>query len=333
MDIMEFKSKRIILPLLLIIIITGLLYRFFLGIPVISTISPNTSVITFVGEERTGNKPEIYVYDTRLEKLARWDIPLTEDHIFRGVYGYDVNNQSIFLNVSGDSLLALNMNTNKIKIESLPKPYYFLDFSSDSKSVVFDVDNALIIKNLLDENIQETFDFEGQPNYPDWSPDNQKILITMLKQDEPDAIFLLFPDKQKFEPLREKLDEDNTFARWSPDGEQIAFIHRVNSENYNSLWLTDENGQQARMIFRPPKEDFFQFISELVWSPDGNEIAFASNLENQCKDVWYSLGEPLTECPQSIYIIDINGGGLRRISNRNFAYLSDINWFDTSSTD
>ena len=80
----------------------------------------------------------------------------------------------------------------------------------------------------------------------------------MLKQDEPDAIFLLFPDKQKFEPLREKLDEDNTFARWSPDGEQIAFIHRVNSENYNSLWLTDENGQQARMIFRPPKEDLFQ---------------------------------------------------------------------------
>lgn len=58
-------------------------------------------------------------------------------------------------------------------------------------------------------------------------------------------------------------------GRWSPDGERILFIRSMEKEP-SQLWLIDGNGTNAQPLTTLEEGSF----GELVWSPDGQWVAF-----------------------------------------------------------
>jgi dipeptidyl aminopeptidase/acylaminoacyl peptidase len=67
-------------------------------------------------------------------------------------------------------------------------------------------------------------------------------------------------------------------ARWAPDGRQIAFVS-VEGERAQLNLLEIDGGRDARMLASPAGG-----VDSLVWSPDGQLIAFTSEVYADCRD-------------------------------------------------
>ena len=63
-------------------------------------------------------------------------------------------------------------------------------------------------------------------------------------------------------------DKSSTNAKWSPDGNWIAFTSN-RKDNKNNLYLLNVNGGEAE-----PLTDVKSSVSDFAWSPDGRTIAF-----------------------------------------------------------
>ena len=63
-------------------------------------------------------------------------------------------------------------------------------------------------------------------------------------------------------------DQKDTSPRWSPDGQQIAFLsNRAEQDNGSQIYMIEFGGGEAHRISRVPGE-----ITAFAWSPDGRKI-------------------------------------------------------------
>ena len=108
--------------------------------------------------------------------------------------------------------------------------------------------------------------------YPAISPDGKTVVMAINKYDNFD-IYLLILATSKMIQLTSNLG--NSFSPdFSPDGKQILFVNRVGSGN-SSLWLMGSMGENPHMLYAGPKD-----IVGAAWSPDGNSIAFAMEVDS-----------------------------------------------------
>jgi TolB protein len=126
---------------------------------------------------------------------------------------------------------------------------------------------------------------------PAWSPDGRRIAFT---SSQPPGIFVVNADGTGIRRLTRNYPED---PAWSPDGMRLAFathagIHVVNSD-----------GSGLRLLTRR------EWARSPTWSPDGRTIVFEQLLIPE--DEVY-LDYPDAE----IWVIDADGGGLRRLLPR-----------------
>jgi eukaryotic-like serine/threonine-protein kinase len=101
---------------------------------------------------------------------------------------------------------------------------------------------------------------------PSFSPDGAKIVLTC---GVPDSIYVI----STLGGLPKKVAEGE-FARFSPDGAQIAYLTTVSAVEADwrrSLWLVPSNGGTAKEI----KTDK-NIYSGPVWSPDGKGLIFGA---------------------------------------------------------
>jgi TolB protein len=108
--------------------------------------------------------------------------------------------------------------------------------------------------------------------YPAISPDGKTVVMAINKYDNFD-IYLLILASSKMIQLTSSLG--NSFSPdFSPDGKQILFVNRVGS-GHSSLWLMGSMGENPHMLYAGPKD-----IVGASWSPDGNSIAFAMEVDS-----------------------------------------------------
>jgi TolB protein len=128
--------------------------------------------------------------------------------------------------------------------------------------------------------------------YPSLAPDGQNVVYSGYD-----------PQSQRFEIYDYDFSNGTTKSltnafgdlngpEISPDQKTIVFTRYTTDPNHPTLWLMDREGGNYRQVSTIPAWD-------PTWSPDGTQILFASNKE--------SLDQ--------LYVINVDGSGLRKVSN------------------
>ena len=169
------------------------------------------------------------------------------------------------------------------------------------------------------------------------SPDGSKVLYTVrqavMTEDRSEyvnQIFLCNIDGSNTLPLTQG-DKNNSNAKWSPDGQRVAFVS--NRDGKNNLYIISPRGGEADRI-----TDSKTGVSNFSWSPDGKMIAYLmtdapadmDEKKKKAKDDWYYYDEEILQ--NRLYLVwpgEGDSAGKRRskqltMENRN------VNAFDWS---
>jgi Tol biopolymer transport system component len=104
-----------------------------------------------------------------------------------------------------------------------------------------------------------------------WSPDGKTIAFTGVLGSKP-VVGLVSTNGGNLKPL-----VNDYAARWSPDGEELLFLHdSETSPAVTSICIVNADGTHPRKVLDNEAAEF-----GLTWSPDGKSIGFASTRDNK----------------------------------------------------
>jgi TolB protein len=158
----------------------------------------------------------------------------------------------------------------------------------------------------------------GLDTNPAWSPDGTRIAFTRWPDapasegGESVAVWAMNADGSNLQRLTHGPGLAD-HAAWSPDGELIAFSRYVRSKDAYAIFTMDPHGEDVRRLHSVTRAPYGVSSSSPSWSPDGSRIAFVRD-ENQNR-----LGD------SHLYVIDPDGGDLRRVSEQGGPYY-DPTW-------
>ena len=132
-------------------------------------------------------------------------------------------------------------------------------FSPDGQSIAYHstrTGNSEIWVHHLDGRAEMRItDNDSWDVYPDWSPDGRRLIFVSDRQDSRYKIFIVNSDGggerllvdrpiSFYSPLLPV--NGDLVSRWSPDGDQIAFL--VEEEDAKELWTIQADGEGARKL-------------------------------------------------------------------------------------
>jgi Tol biopolymer transport system component len=134
------------------------------------------------------------------------------------------------------------------------------------------------------------------PNHPAFSPTGRTVAFEAEVPVERTEIQLLAVTTGRLRPVESKADH---FAHpaFSPNGRRLAFSRTDAGIAWN-ICVARLNGRDQVCLTHGPAND-----TEPTWSPDGRSIVFASDRD----DPKVAL--------RSLYVVNVDGRGLRRLTN------------------
>jgi Tol biopolymer transport system component len=134
------------------------------------------------------------------------------------------------------------------------------------------------------------------PNHPAFSPDGRTIAFDAETDRERTALFLFEVESEELHFVESESDH-YAYPAFSPNGRRLVFS-RADAAFTWDLCIAELDGSDQHCITRGPASD-----TEPTWSPDGRSIVFASDRD----DPKVAL--------RSLYIVNVDGSGLRRLTN------------------
>ena len=164
------------------------------------------------------------------------------------------------------------------------------------------------------DSYQELTKRNEEDSEPQWSPDGSRIIFTCYYATLP-QICSMKPDGTGRRQLT-KSRGGNVTPVWSPDNTKIAFVSWRDSKNPTycddgdcnfEIYIMDADGSDQHRITDNPAEDW-----NPSWSPDGMQIAFDSLRDEPRKP--QDCGD---YCNSELYVMDVDGTEVRRLTNNN----------------
>jgi Tol biopolymer transport system component len=134
------------------------------------------------------------------------------------------------------------------------------------------------------------------PNHPAFSPDGRTIAFDAETERERTSLFLLDVASEDLSAVESDADH-YAYPAFSPNGRRLVFS-RTDAAFTWDICIAELDGRDQNCLTRGPASD-----TEPSWSPDGRSIVFASDREDPKVGL------------RSLYVVNIDGSGLRRLTN------------------
>lgn len=174
-------------------------------------------------------------------------------------------------------------------------------WSPDGRRIVYSAESngneAIYIMNASGGGEERvTPDDQQKYIHPDWSPDSTKIIYCSTDDLHP-------PQKNKSNIYSIDLKTrkvtmlitggTNTYASWSPNGQKIVFRKIIGTELNSEVFVANSDGTNLLNLSNNAAFDGWP-----AWSPDGSQIAFASNRDGNYR----------------IYLMNADGSNVRPLA-------------------
>jgi dipeptidyl aminopeptidase/acylaminoacyl peptidase len=213
----------------------------------------------------------------------------------------------------GQTVLFLDTGTGSLTSAFPESDSHFLDWSPDGGSVFLRVDsggnphveriNAKTLSSKVIPIDEYTYDLAVSPNGGDFTFTFSRGLgfgsELHLAQDDGRTIRQLYADALHY----------ISYARWSPDGTQLAFIKIPDSRvpfAVGELWVMNADGSEARLLAEADAGHGYA----ADWSPDGGRIAFVVR-ENRTEARADEIANALIS---NIYIVDVHSDEITQVT-------------------
>jgi Tol biopolymer transport system component len=207
---------------------------------------------------------------------SKWISELTSEPVGSIVFqmNEDGNSDLYILDVSTDAPVKLTNNTSEDISPAYIAAREKIGFVSDSNgtglniyemSLDGQVSGALLKKNMI-------------LDYPFWSPDGNRIVVSMCEDYEMSDeqclydLFILDPASQSTKKISNTPEASEWVPAWSPDGSRIAFASDRDGDS--EVYVIGVSGSGLVQLTRNEGYD-----GRPRWSPDGSQIAFETDRE------------------------------------------------------
>ena len=134
--------------------------------------------------------------------------------------------------------------------------------------------------------------------HPYWSPDGSYIIFNSSRINDTYDVYTMKPDGSNMEKLRKGNDGEVTHAQYTPDGSKIVYRKFLGDGN-SEIFIMNSNGTNEVRLTYSPAFDFHPVTN-------GSSIVFSSS-RGKSEELYTRL-----------YVMDMNGKNLRRITYNNF---------------
>lgn len=173
-------------------------------------------------------------------------------------------------------------------------------YSPNGEHIVFESDRdgnwELYIMDATGQNQERLTTSDAQDRRPSWHPNGKKILFESNRNGHFELYELHVRTKKIKKLALPSLEGEPIFARYSPDGEKIAFSNKK-SDQESEIVLIDYQGTSTIFLTDYKLRSFYPF-----WSPQGDALLFFSRHETNNED-------------DEIYKIRLDGSGKERLTH------------------
>ena len=151
-------------------------------------------------------------------------------------------------------------------------------WSPDGRTIAFVyVKDGAEVVSIMDAdgtNVRQLTPRTQKTIHPSWSPDGTKLVyctdddLAPPRKNDADVVVMDLATRRTTTLITGGV---NTYPVFSPDGRRLAF-RRMLGEMNSEVFVADADGANVRNLTNHPAFDGWP-----AWSPDGTEIAFASN--------------------------------------------------------
>jgi hypothetical protein len=231
---------------------------------------------------------------------------------------------------NGQTVLFLKMDSGSVTQPITDTDSHFLAWTSDGKAAYLKID-SLGNTHIARVDIQGSNEFIPVPAFTydlSTNPGNHDFIFSFSRGlGQGSELWLARSDGKAVQQLYADQYNYISFARYSPDGKQIAFIKIPDSQTpftVGELWVMNADGSNPRKLADADAGHGYA----ANWSPDGTEIAFVKRENTEGTNANQSQESLIS----NIYLTNIQNGELTQITKLTGGYVETPLWSPDGNT-